>query len=616
MFNRFIQPLWRTFITLCLCFSVLPASAGLFDQGGLGADGPLEVEKAYTLTHIQEGSVLTLYWDMPADYYLYRDRMEFKGLQHSEIVQRTNAPAELKEDPLFGQVWVYHNRAQVELQLKSTTGEPVDDLLQVTYQGCWEGGICYPPVTKEIQLSQIPAVLPAASTRPVNNLASPEASTTLTALSPVSEQDQFAALLQNGNLLLTLGAFFLAGLALSLTPCVFPMIPILSSIIIGQGKHLSGRHGFMLSLVYVLAMALSYTLAGVVAGMFGENIQALFQNPWVISLFSLVFVLLSLSMFGFYELQLPSSLQSRLSRLSNSQHGGTVTGVFIMGLLSALIVGPCVAAPLAGALIYIGQAADPVLGGLALFFLSMGMGAPLLLIGASAGKLLPHAGLWMEKVKAGFGVALLLLAIWMLDRIVPTAVTMWLLAIVLIVTAVFMGSFHRLEKHDHALQHLAKGVGLVIFLYGSALMVGALSGGKNLLYPLQGIASVSAQASSNLAMRKLTTQAELEQALAQAQRAEQPVMLDFYADWCVACVELDTFTFSDPTVQQALQGYALIKVDVTANDAEAKALSKQYKVIGPPALIFYDGQGVLRPELTVVGVMSPAEFTQHIAVLR
>lgn len=394
------------------------------------------------------------------------------------------------------------------------------------------------------------------------------------------------------------------------------MIPILSSIIIGQGKHISGRHGFMLSLVYVLAMALTYTLAGIVAGMFGENIQALFQNPWVISLFSLIFVLLSLSMFGFYELQLPGSWQSRLSRMSNSQHGGTVTGVFIMGLLSALIVGPCVAAPLAGALIYIGQSADPVLGGLALFSLSMGMGAPLLLIGASAGKLLPHAGLWMEKVKAAFGVALLLLAIWMLDRIVSTAVTMWLLAIVLIVTAVFMGSFHRLEKQDHALQHLAKGVGLVIFLYGAALLVGALSGGRNLLYPLQGIASVSAQPASQLAMQKLRTQAELTQALKQAEQAGQPVMLDFYADWCVACVELDTFTFSDLAVQHALQGYALIKVDVTANDAEAKALSKAYKVIGPPALIFYDTAGTLRPELTVVGVMSPQEFIQHIAVLR
>ncbi|MFW1677844.1 protein-disulfide reductase DsbD [Pontibacter sp. JAM-7] len=614
MHKRYFQAGWQRYLVIFLLALSLPAMAGLFDNGGLGNDGPLPVDKAYTLNYEQQGDKLLLYWDMPQEYYLYRDRMEFNGLQNSEIVSRTNAPAELKEDPLFGQVWVYHNHAQVELQLQSTTGTPADDVIQVTYQGCWEGGICYPPVTREIVLTQIPV-----ETAPVAS-ASPESLTPQTPVPSVpvtvSEQDQFADMLRNGNLLFTLGAFFVAGLALSFTPCVFPMIPILSSIIIGQGKQITGRWGLVLSLVYVLAVALTYTLAGIFAGMFGENIQALFQNPWIISLFSLVFVLLSLSMFGFYDLQLPASWQTRLSRLSSSQQGGTLTGVFVMGLLSALIVGPCVAAPLAGALIYIGQTADPVLGGAALFSMSMGMGAPLLLIGASAGKLLPHAGLWMEKVKAGFGVALLVLAIWMLDRIVPTAVTMWLLAIVLIVTSVFMGSFHRLDKHDHSLQHIAKGVGLVIFVYGVALMLGALSGGRNLLYPLQGIASVSAQSTSQLAMQKLYTQAELDQALVAAKQAGQPVMLDFYADWCVACVELDTFTFSDPTVQQALSAYKLIKVDVTANDAEAKALSKAYQVIGPPALIFYDGTGSLRPELTVVGVMSPQEFTQHIAVLR
>ncbi|MCP4595857.1 protein-disulfide reductase DsbD [Neptuniibacter sp.] len=590
----------------------LPASAGLFDNSPFSNNGPLEVEKAFVFGHIQEGNKLNLYWDIPDDYYLYRDRIELKNNSETKILNRSNAEAKQKDDPLFGKVWVYHNRAEVSFDLASLSSEVVDDTLEVTYQGCWEGGICYPPVTKEVKVSGITPAVQETS------IAAKEQKVSPTLITPpqttvLSEQDQFAQMIGQGDLLVTLGAFFIAGLALSFTPCVFPMIPILSSIIAGQGRHVTASRGFFLSLVYVLAVAVTYTLAGIFAGLFGENLQAMFQNPWIIGVFSFVFVLLSLSMFGFYELQLPNSLQTRLSKASNSQEGGTVTGVAIMGFLSALIVGPCMAAPLAGALIYIGQTGDPILGGSALFSMSLGMGVPILLVGTSAGKLLPHAGLWMEKVKAFFGVLLLLLAIWMLDRIVPTVVTMWLTAIVLIVSSVYMGVLTKLDKKSSASSHLGKGIGLIVFVYALSLMAGALGGNKSLIYPLKGFAGASAEQSTKLPFIVVTTPEQLDQQLIDAKAQGLPVMLDFYADWCVSCIELEVITFADVNSQKALERFRLIKVDVTANDDPAKALNKAYSLIGPPALIFYNAEGNMLANKTLIGVVEPADFVNHIS---
>lgn len=588
-----------------------PVQAGLFDKNPFSEGGPVDVETAFVFGNFQEGNELTLYWDIPDDYYLYRDRIELKESDSIKIVNRVNAQAEQKDDPLFGKVWVYHNRAEVKFSLSSVSAEGASGTLQVTYQGCWEGGICYPPVTKEVKVSGVTDLKQSDFKRTDES-----ASVVMSDIQPtvrLSEQDQFAAMLKNGNLFVTLGAFFIAGLALSFTPCVFPMIPILSSIIAGQGRHVTAGKGFFLSLVYVLSVSVTYTLAGIFAGLFGENLQALFQSTWIIVTFSTIFVLLSLSMFGFYELQLPNSLQSKLSQLSNSQQGGTITGVAIMGFLSALIVGPCMAAPLAGALIYIGQTGDPVLGGSALFSMSIGMGVPLLLVGTSAGKLLPHAGLWMDKVKAVFGVLLILLAIWMLDRIVPTIVTMWLTSIVLIVSSVYMGVLSTNKKNTSGKTHLAKGIGLVVLLYGVLLMVGALAGGNSILYPLKGITGTQAASSQPLPFVKVTTPDQLEAQLKEAELASKPVMLDFYADWCVSCIELDLFTFSDSSVQQALSHYRVIKVDVTSNDAEAKALNKRYSLIGPPAVIFYNSSGELLPHKTLIGVVDPKEFVNHIS---
>ncbi|MGB0733827.1 MAG: protein-disulfide reductase DsbD, partial [Pontibacterium sp.] len=528
----------------------------------------------------------------------------------------TPAPAEQKDDPLFGQVWVYYQQADISVGLASVSDAAQSGTIKVTYQGCWEGGICYPPVTTTVDVINVEPASVVASTASNTSDSSLSASPFASpAQTYQSEQDAFAAKIADSNVFVMVGLFFVAGLALSFTPCVFPMIPILSSVIAGQGGATNVQRSFMLSLVYVCAVSITYTGAGVIAGLFGHNLQAALQTPWLIGLFTALFVVLALSMFGLFQLQIPSSWQTYLNNLSGKQSGGTFLGAGIMGFLSALIVGPCVAAPLAGALIYIGQTGDPVFGGVALFAMSLGMGVPLLVVGVSAGKFLPKAGTWMDTVKAGFGVLLLLMAIWMLDRVVSTATTMLLLSIVLMVTSVFMGALRFTSFETGGVAKLSQGVGLLLFIYGGALLVGVLSGNQSLLTPLKSnVSSVSSdsQPVSGVAFKKITTQAELDMLLSEAKQSGQPVMLDFYADWCVSCVELDHFTFSDPRVKAELSGFKTIKVDMTDYNDEAKALSKAYGVIGPPALIFYDQQGNQRRDLMRVGFIDVDEFITHL----
>jgi thiol:disulfide interchange protein DsbD len=433
----------------------------------------------------------------------------------------------------------------------------------------------------------------------------------------VSEQDQLAAKLASDSAFVTSLWFFGFGLLLAFTPCVFPMIPILSGIIVGQGSRMTTRRAFVLSVIYVLAMSVTYTIAGVIAGLFGANLQAALQNPWVLSSFALVFVLLALSMFGFYDLQLPSSWQSRLTDLSNRQRGGTLIGVAVMGFLSALIVGPCVAPPLAGALIYIGQTGDPWLGGLALFSLSMGMGAPLVAVGTLEGRYLPRAGGWMNAVKAVFGVALLGVAVFLLERVVPGWVSLLLWSALFIISAVYLGALEPLGMDASGYRRLWKGLGLVFLAYGVLLMIGAASGGGgDVLQPLKGVGVAGAapgtgQASSGLSFKKVKGTAGLEAGLAEARAAGKPVMLDFYADWCIACKELEKFTFSDAAVQKALDGAVLLKADVTANDADDQALLKSLGLIGPPAILFYGPDGLERRGYRLVGFKPAAEFRPH-----
>lgn len=582
--------------------------AGLFDGKNPfsnASSGPLPVEQAFTFSFSQQGGDIQLSWQIEPDYYLYENRIRLELPEGAEVLSRVSSPAESKNDPLFGKVDVYLLQAQVDYLIKSA--QP-NITAVVYYQGCWEGGVCYPPVSVEIQLKDLPS---QASQPDANLSATPPIEPRV---QQVTEQDQFVNTLIQKGLVFSLFAFFLAGLALAFTPCVFPMIPILSSIIAGQDREqLTPQRAFVLSLVYVLAVSLTYTIAGVIAGLFGENLQAAFQNPWILSTFSGLFVILALSMFGFYDLQLPSALQSRLSSLSHSQQGGTFFGVAIMGFLSALIVGPCMAAPLAGALIYIGQAGDPILGGAALFSLSMGMGVPLLLIGTSAGQLLPKAGRWMEGIKAAFGVMLLLLAIWMLDRIVDDFVTLSLTAIVLIVASIYMNAIEPLAPHAHGWNRLWKGIGLIILIYGISLMIGALSGGNSLTQPLAKLAAGGGSyEEQKLSFEVVSTERALEQKLERAREQGTPVLLDFYADWCISCIEIEKKVFSVPQVQSELQPFSRIKVDVTLNDDEAKALYKKYNLIGPPALIFYNKDGEWMKDMTLIGVPESKSFVEHI----
>ncbi len=597
--------------------TIAPADSGgvssffssLGQRLGLGGDDTfLQPEQAFSFSaEIKDPYTINAYWDIRDGYYLYRDKFDFT-LEDADGVElgTIDIPrGKEKNDESFGLMEVFYDEVSIDISLIRTNKAATPLTLVAKYQGCANAGFCYPPMKTALPLSLPEATTPA----PTPAAAAPGGDF-------ISEQDQLAQSLSEQSILLSMVTFFGLGLLLTFTPCVFPMIPILSSIIAGQGTKLTTRRAFSLSLVYVLAMALTYTVVGILAGLFGGNLQATFQNPWILASFSALFVVLSLSMFGFYELQLPSRLQSRLTEISNRQQGGTLAGVAIMGFLSALIVGPCVAAPLAGALIYIGQTGDAVLGGAALFALSMGMGAPLLLIGTSAGKLLPKAGPWMDAIKAVFGVLLLAVAIWMLERIIPGAAALALWAALFIVSAIYLGALESLQPEASGWRKLWKGVGVVLLIYGTVLLVGSASGGRDLFQPLSGVVMAQSapgttqQPARHLQFEQIKGLEGLNQALARAERNNQYVMLDFYADWCVACKEMEAVTFTDPGVQQALSNVMLIQADVTDNDELDKALLDHFGLIGPPTILLFTPSGEELRQYRLVGFLNPDDFEQ------
>ena len=594
------------------------------EGGQVQADGePLEPEQAFRFSSMIEGSTVLLRWDIAPHHYLYRDKIAVAAVEPAQALGTPVIPAgEEKDDPFLGKVRIFHDQLEVSVPVQGVSeGQKLK--LNVTFQGCAEAGICYPPMEQLVELT---------AGAPASTQATP-ATPSAPASAAMSEQDVIAEKLKSGNTWLAIGLFFLAGLGLALTPCVFPMIPILSGIIAGQGEQLTTRRAFILSLVYVLAMALTYTVAGVLAGIFGSNLQAAFQNPWILGSFALVFVALALSMFGFFELQLPSSLQSKISELSGRQRSGSLAGVAIMGLLSALIVGPCVAPPLAGALIYIGQTGDAVLGGAALFALSIGMGLPLIAVGTLGGKVLPRAGAWMDTVKAVFGVLMLGVAIWLVARVLPDAVTLSLWAFLLISSGIYLGALEPLRHPSYQTFHasreltghmepvgreqlgwmrLWKAFGIILLAWGLMMLVGVATGQGTPLQPLRGLAgggSLQAPAvPAGLSFQRVADVNALDSALAEARAAGRPVMLDFYADWCVSCKEMEHNTFPDPAVTQAVAGALLLQADVTRNSAEDKALLKRFGLIGPPAILFFGADGEERRGSRVVGYKPPAEF--------
>jgi thiol:disulfide interchange protein DsbD len=576
--------------------------------------------------------------------YLYKDKFG-AGLAAGSGVT-VNPPVlpkgDIKDDEFFGRMEVYHNSVQFPIRLDRSDNASREFAVALNYQGCVEDKICYPPMTKFLKvnldkgsvdiLDEKPEIAgaPAAGGDTAGNGDAPPAAAPTdgqqTATLGQSEQDRFNSILSQGSLWLIVFSFFIAGILLTFTPCVFPMIPILSGIIAGQGEHITTRKAFVLSLVYVLAMAVTYAIAGAIVGYFGAefNIQAWFQDPLILSLFAGLFVLLALSMFGFYELQMPAFIQSRVTEISNRQHGGELAGVGIMGSLSALIVGPCITAPLVGALIFISQTQDWLTGGLALFALGLGMGVPLLVVGTAGGKFLPKAGTWMDAVKAVFGVGLLAIAIWMLERILPTEITMLLMALLIIVSAIYMGAIQPLPEGASGWRKLWKGLGFVLLVYGVFYLYGVAAGSKDLIQPLKGlnkatvIRSVSGGSATgkpladHVIFQQIKGRQGLEKALAEARANRQPVMLDFYADWCISCKEMEKYAFTHPDVLRALDGFMTIQADVTPNDATDKALMKSLGIFGPPAILFFDRDGKEIPGSRVVGAMSGKEFAEHI----
>ena len=548
-----------------------------------------------------DGNTVELGLRIVPGFYIYKDKLTVRVLNEDAQAGLWNLPpGTMKTDDYFGEMEVYLDSFLAELTVARATPEPINLELEFGYQGCAEGGLCYMPQTR-IMTVELPAATSVGA---------------LESSPPVSEQAFLADVLVNKSIWNAIGLFFIAGLALALTPCVLPMIPILSGIIAGEGDSVTPMRGFTLALAYVLGMAIVYTAAGIAAAAAGMQLQAMFNQPWVLILFSGLFVFLALGMFGVFELQMPSSIQTRLSSISGNQKSGTMVGAFIMGGLSSLIVTACVAPVLIAALMVIAQTGDLVRGGTGLFAMSLGMGAPLLVVGAAQGKFLPKAGSWMIAVRNAFGFMMLGLAVWMLSRILPGQVTMLLSAVLIFMAGVFLGGLTTLSTDSSTPQKLGKGFGFLAIIYGVVLLLGALTGGSNPLKPLAsvnvgGAASV-AEAEHELPFKRIKTVDDLDRELAASAAVGKTAFLDFYADWCVSCKEMEAYTFTDEEVQSELANTVWLQADVTVNDEADQELLKRFGVFGPPTIIFFGKDGQRRQGYEVVGYMKATDFAEHL----
>ncbi len=558
----------------------------------------LDPEKAFVFSARVAGpDAVEVRYVIAKGYYLYRDKLRFTlepatlGNGNAQLPQ-----GQVHKDEFFGETRVYRDEVRITLPVRGDA-RPARAVLTAVSQGCADVGVCYVPIEQKAELQLIAATGEDAAA----------ARTSKPSVTMAEGEDARIADLFHGETWLLILSFFGFGLLLSFTPCVLPMVPILSGIIIGQGGRMTRGHGLLLSGAYVLGMAITYTLAGVAAGLSGALLSAALQSPWVLGTFAALFVALAMSMFGFYELQLPPALQSRLAGASGRLHGGHYTGVFAMGVLSALIVGPCVAAPLAGALLYISQSGSAVLGGGALFAMALGMGVPLLVVGASAGALLPKAGPWMETVKRFFGVMLLAVAIYLVSPVLPVTAQMLAWSALLILAGIYLRAIDALPPVAGGFARFSKGVGVIALVAGIAYLVGALSGGRDVLQPLSGLrGAASAPTGPGVVFQRVANIAELDAAIAGA--GGKTLMLDFYADWCVSCKEMERYTFTDPAVQSRLAGMVKIQADVTANTVEHKALLKRFRLFGPPGIVFFDPAGREIPGVRVIGFQPPGKF--------
>lgn len=559
----------------------------------------LEPEEAFKPSFEKKENILVFKLGLGKDIYLYDDKLKF-------FVKESGKAEKIDIRPFLNipkakeyEIWqVQHDDLNIEIPfslIKSKFDVPSVEI-EIEFQGCSKAGLCYAPMSEIYTLG-----FTSTGTKEINKEIDNNPTEVQTNETDLNETDTIAGTLKDGSVILVLATFFGFGLLLSLTPCVFPMIPILSSIIVKAGDKgkLTASKGFFLSLVYVLSMAAAYTIAGVLAGLFGANLQVALQNPYVLVIFSLIFVALAFSMFGYFKLELPQSIQNKVNKTTDGKENQGVVGIAIMGFLSALIVGPCVAPPLAGALVYIGQTGDALLGGAALFVMSLGMGAPLLLIGLGAGRYMPKPGGWMDSVSKIFGIVMLAVAVWMLDRVLPSIVVMYLWGILLIGAAIYLRVFEHI---------IAKLITSIVLIYGVLVFVGAVSGATNPLEPLSEFTSktiVGQVDNTKLKWQYVKTNEEIDAAV---KASDKPVLLDFYADWCISCKELEGITFKDPIVLSKLSEFTLIKADVTKNNDDDKAMQKRFGVVGPPALIFWNKDNKEIKASQIVGYKNPKDF--------
>ena len=555
----------------------------------------LEPEDAFKSSFTKNQDSLNFKLDLGRDIYLYDDKLKvfISKPEKIEITEDVNIP----EPEAYHEFIVLFNNLDLTIPFSLLNSKINSSKYEITvqFQGCSKAGLCYAPMSEKYLL-ELDGTIVKKELKEVL-VQTPVQNTGL------NETDTIANSLKDGNILLILATFFGFGLLLSLTPCVFPMIPILSSIIVGASKNedMTASRGFFLSLVYVLSMSVAYTIAGIIAGVFGANLQAALQNPYVLVVFALIFVALAFSMFGYFEIRLPASIQTKLNKTTDGKEKQGIAGIAIMGFLSALIVGPCVAPPLAGALVYIGQTGDALLGGMALFVMSLGMGVPLLLIGLGAGKFMPKPGGWMEGITRIFGIVMLGVAIWLLDRVLDASLIIVLWALLLLGSAIYLKIYTNI---------ITRLISMVLLILGTVLLVGAISGATNPLKPLDKFTSSKSVVNTNeLVFQKVKNIVELELAI---KNSDKPIMLDFWASWCVACKELEEITFKDDEVIKKLQGFTLLKADVTANSDDDKALQKMFAVVGPPALVFWDKDKNEVKSSKIVGYKNPKDFLEII----
>jgi len=577
----------RFLIAFLLLALAAPGWAQLFKKN----DELLEPEKAFRFSALPAQGGIDVTFAIADGYYMYRDKFRFSAEGNPAVKLGTpQLPSGARhKDEFFGEVETYRRQVRIHIPAQ---GEGRFEL-KVVSQGCADVGVCYVPMESQASLQLTSA----------GGASEPRFS--------IFASDVEIARLFEGNAALVLAGFFVFGLLLTFTPCVLPMIPILSAIIAGEGEQLNKARGLALSLSYVLGMAVAYALAGVAAAYSGSLIAAALQNAWVLGAFALVFVALALSMFGLYELRLPGFLHQRLNSAHQRLRGGRIASVAAMGVLSAIIVSPCVAAPLAGALLYISQTRDVALGGTALFAMALGMGVPLVAVGISEGALLPRAGAWMEGVRKFFGVLLLAVAIWIVSPVIPPMAQMLAWGTLLVGSAVFLRAVDALPAGASAWQRLWKAAGIVALVAGVALLVGAFTGSRDPLRPLAGLTESSQPAAAPLPWTRVASLAELETKLKAPGR---PVMLDFYADWCVSCKEMESFTFSNPKVRAELDRMLLLQVDVTAHNEDDKALLKRFSLFGPPGIIFFDADGREIKGLRVIGYQNAERFLKTLSL--